>query len=317
MELYSLLSLLSDGEFHSGSELGVSLNVSRTSIWKALGQLSDINLEIETVKGKGYRLVNPLDLLSSSEVSEQLSPAQLSSLELNLPFSVDSTNAWLISNSVLGKEFNVCMAEYQTDGKGRRGRSWVSPFGRNIYLSLGFDLSGGVDALSGLSLVVGLAVVKALKKLGVVNPQLKWPNDVLIDGKKIAGILVELQGEATTSWRVITGIGLNVAMNDNEGRDIDQPWARLRDYVDDSRSKIAGVLIAELLEVFTEFKSKGFAGFIDEWSAYDALAGQQVTVNSGAMSGKVLGVDRSGALMLETQSGQELVNAGEVTIRKL
>jgi BirA family transcriptional regulator, biotin operon repressor / biotin---[acetyl-CoA-carboxylase] ligase len=315
MELYSILHLLADGEFHSGSELGVSLGVSRTAIWKAIGQLGSLDLELESVKGKGYRLARPLDLLSKAEMLRLLDEKASAKLAINVLLSAESTNTWLLARDGLKNQYEACFAEHQVNGKGRRGRSWVSPFASNLYLSVAFDLKGGAESLNGLSLVIGLSVVKALGQLGVKGVELKWPNDVWLNGRKLAGILVELHGEATTSWRVVVGVGLNVGMRAEEAKLIDQPWASLSEVSDLNKTCVAASLLNSLVSDLEIFKENGFGFFLERWAKYDALSDKDVEVNAGAMSGIARGVDRTGALLLETQRGLEVVNAGEVSVR--
>jgi len=316
MELQSLLSLLADGKFHSGSELGRELGVSRTAIWKALSRFSELSLDVETVKGKGYRINGGLDLLCLGEIQSLIKGDSASLCDLYVLLSVDSTNSWLQTKTDLVKPYSFCLAEMQLSGRGRRGREWVSPFGKNIYLSVRFDLQGGIDALNGLSLVIGIAIIRSLKSLGLDSCSLKWPNDVLVEGKKIAGILVELQGEPTTGWQVTAGLGLNVLMTQEEGRSIDQEWAASRDYIGGTRNQIVSVLMKDIVTVIEEFKSKGFAAYTKEWAEYDGLHGCNVVVLPGGCTGVASGIDHAGALLINTGDGMTVVNAGEVSIRK-
>ena len=316
MELHSLLSLLADGQYHSGSDLGVRLGVSRTAVWKVINNLSDIHIDVLSVKGKGYCIEGGLDLLSADGIYEFLPLALKKLCDLHLLLAVDSTNTWVMDNRKVSKPYTFCLAELQKEGKGRRGRQWVSPFGKNICLSVGFDLPGGVEVLSGLSLVIGISVIRALNMLGVSSAKLKWPNDILIDGQKVAGILVELQGEATTGWRVTAGIGLNVAMNRSEGEGIDQPWVSLSKYVDFSRDFIASALIESVVNVLEVYRREGFSVFVEEWQSSDLLRGKYVQISASEIAGIALGVDASGALLLDTENGVKSVNAGEVSIQK-
>lgn len=314
MDVRSLVNQLSDGEFHSGSSLGATLGVSRAAIWKALGRLSEFNLDIETVKGKGYRLRGGIDLLHSNKILEEIPLCYQDKININLLLMTESTNTWLMSKAETSKSFEVCLAEMQKGGKGRRGKVWVSPFGKNIYLSIAFDLQGGVEALNGLSLVIGLAVVRVLKSVGLSNAVLKWPNDVWIDSRKAAGILVELQGEATTGWRVVAGIGLNVAMDESDGANIDQPWISVTESVSCKRSQLAGLLIRALVDVLEEYQFKGFECFMSEWEQSDFLKGKHIQMSSG-VSGVAAGINAQGALLVETLDGIECINAGEVSVR--
>ena len=316
MNQQALLSLLADGEFHSGSKLGDLLGVSRTSVWKALGSLSKYNLRVESVKGKGYRLSGGLDLLDASKIIEAIPLDVRNLISLIVFFSLDSTNKYLIDQQNESSTiYSICMAEHQAEGKGRRGKAWVSPFAKNIYLSIGFDLLGGVDSLNGLSLVIGIAVVRALKIAGVENAKLKWPNDIWVDENKISGVLVELKGEATTAWRVTAGIGLNISMSEPEGGAITQPWTCLENFSDVKKNKMTVHLLESLVAVLERFKEKGFSDFESEWLEYDLLYGRHVSLSLGGGSGIACGVDSNGALKVKTEDGILAVNAGEVSVR--
>jgi BirA family biotin operon repressor/biotin-[acetyl-CoA-carboxylase] ligase len=314
MDVRSLVSQLSDGAFHSGSSLGESLGVSRAAIWKALGRLSEFNLDIETIKGRGYRLKGGVDLLSFDEILKEVSIYHQEKINLNLLLSTESTNSWLMSRSLSSKKFEICLSEMQKEGRGRRGKIWVSPFGKNIYLSLAFDLQGGVEALNGLSLVIGLAIIRLLKSLGLSSAVLKWPNDIWIDSRKAAGILVELQGEVTTGWRVVVGIGLNVCMDEADGVSIDQPWVSIAESISCQRSELAGRLLNILIEVLEEYQKEGFECFISEWEESDFLKGKSIQ-GSGGVEGVAMGINAQGALLVETSEGLKCINAGEVSVR--
>lgn len=316
MDARALISLLSDGEFHSGSELGTKLGVSRAAVWKALGRLEEFDLEVESSKGRGYRLKGGIHLLDQSRLTNLLSSQVQNEVSLEVLLSVDSTNQYLI-DSELNYEANyrVVLAEQQTSGRGRRGRTWISPFGKNVYMSVGFDLQGGVEALGGLSLVVGLAVVRAIKECSTADAQLKWPNDVWIEGKKAAGILVELQGEATTGWSIVVGLGVNVEMSDKQAAEIDQPWVALGQYLSCEREVFVARLIDQLVEVLDEFRVKGLNAFIQEWREVDLLHDREVAIVGSDISGKAEGIDESGALLIRTDDGVRAVNAGEVSVR--
>ena len=318
MDINKLLYLLSDGEFHSGSQLGAALGLSRTSIWKALPLLQKLTVVVEAVKGKGYRIPNGLDLLDKNIITSLLLPYINSFLKIEILLSHSSTNDYLVERlkgcNISG--YQVCLAEMQTSGRGRRGRVWVSPFAKNIYLSLAFSLGAGAEQLSGLSLVVGIAVAKALENLGVKGVGLKWPNDVFVGDKKIAGILLDLSGEATTSWNVICGIGLNVAMSKKDGSAIDQEWSALNEYIECNRNAITVELLKQLVEVIEEFKYSSFSEFMGRWNSYDVLHGKEVVILPGNRAGRCLGVNALGALIVN--DGQDhVVSAGEVSVRKL
>lgn len=318
MDIHSLLKLLSDGQYHSGSELGASLGVTRAAVWKALKRLTQFNLEIKSDKNRGYQLVGGLELLDCDAIEELLPEKTKSSISLTLALKVDSTNLRLLEindNGGRQNRYSVSMAEMQTAGRGRRGQPWISPFGKNIYLSIGFNLPGGVEVLNGLSLVVGIAVIRMLRSQGIEGAKLKWPNDIWIGSKKLGGILVELKGEATTDWYVVAGIGLNVRMTELDGRNIDQLWTSICEHHECSRNRLAAGLIENLVEVLCLFKEQGFDGFMGEWSQYDLLKGRQVKLSAGNIEGVATGIDSKGALLVDTGDEQLTVNAGEVSVR--
>ena len=310
----SLISLLADGQFHSGSALGSALGVSRTAVWKALAVLPEYGLELETVKGKGYRLSCPVQLLDQGVILHGIEPSIRNRLSLTLLSVVGSTNSELMR---LGEanEFSVLLAEMQTSGRGRRGREWVSPFGKNVYLSMAFGLPGGPEVLAGLSLVVGLSLAKVLSGHTSKSLKLKWPNDVMIDGRKLAGVLVELRGEATTAWSVVLGVGLNYDMTEDSAKGIDQPWASLRNFSSVGRNELIAELIQQLVVDLDQFRHSGFSGFRARWNDLDFFAGEQVGVVGQGIVGRSLGVDALGNLVIDTVSGKQTVNAGEVSVR--
>ena len=238
----------------------------------------------------------------------------MSLININLLLSTESTNSWLMEKKPPSKKYEICISEMQNGGKGRRGKIWVSPFGKNIYLSVAFDLQGGVEALSGLSLVIGLAVIRVLKGLGLTGAVLKWPNDIWIDSRKAAGVLVELQGEATTGWRVVAGVGLNVSMSEREGGGIDQPWISIAENISCSRSGLAGMMTNTLVEVLDEYQMYGFESFMSEWEESDFLKGKSVR-SSGGVDGIAAGINAQGALLVKTSEGVSCINAGEVSVR--
>lgn len=314
--LNQLLNLLADGQFHSGEELGERLGVSRAAVWKQLKKLDELDIPYSSVKGKGYRLHDEIELLQPEQIRMQLSQ-RLDILEVLL--DVDSTNSYLFQKASdhMGKRYAV-MAEKQAAGRGRRGRQWVSPFGKNIYLSLLVSFSGGIAALEGLSLVTAIAVERALVKLGIDGIGLKWPNDVYADGKKLAGILLEVTGEYNSHCQVVIGVGLNLSLSDKDAEDIGQPWAALKTIRPElSRNQVAAVLLDELLQAVDEFQKQGFAPYQQYWSERDIFHHQEVVILGGAEEkrGVVKGVNRKGELMLHSDKGMEVVMAGEISVR--
>lgn len=316
--LKKLLLHLADGQFHSGEALGEAMGVSRAAVWKQLKKLEELEVPFSSVKGKGYRLHDPIELLDEADIRSAVSQ-RLDCLELLL--EVNSTNTYLFERASdhMGKRYAV-LAEKQSKGRGRRGRQWISPFGRNIYLSLLVSFSGGMSALEGLSLTVGIAVEKALSRLGIDGVGLKWPNDVYADGRKLAGILLEVTGEYNSHCQVVIGVGLNLSMSESEARDIDQPWVDLKSLKPDlSRNQVAGVLLDELLSSVDTFQREGFAPLQEYWSQKDIYHNKEVIISSPTqqISGIVKGVNRKGELMLRTERGMEIISAGELSVRPI
>lgn len=314
--LNQILNILSDGQFHSGEELGERLGVSRAAVWKHLKKLDDLEIPYSSVKGKGYRLQDAIELLHEDQIRAALSQ-RLDILDLLL--DVDSTNTYLFKRAGdhMGKRYAV-LAEKQVAGRGRRGRQWVSPFGKNIYLSLLASFSGGISSLEGLSLMTAIAVERALVRLGIDGAGLKWPNDVYAGGKKLAGILLEVTGEYSSHCQVVIGIGLNLSLSEEDARDIEQPWAELRSLKPDlSRNEVAGVLLDELLQAVDSFQKEGFAPWQQYWSERDIFHHKEVRIIGGHHErlGVVKGVNRKGELLLQTERGMETINAGEISVR--
>lgn len=323
MSQIDLIKLLSDGEFHAGSEVGEILGVTRAAIWKQVQKLQDFGLEVESIRGKGYRLKQPLNLLDAKEIKSQMqrSPHLLSALETH--DLVSSTNDLIlnIADSKEAQSGHVCLAEYQEAGRGRRGRQWVSPFASNIYLSMLWRFAGGAAALEGLSLAVGLAVVKGLKEMGVSEAHLKWPNDILVSGKKICGVLIEMTGDASGSCSVVIGIGINVQMPKEATAQIDQPWTDIssslgRELVD--RNEITARILDHVLELTHSFSQHGFGPLYEEWNSHDGYHGESIKLIMGdtEIYGIGRGVGPDGGIKIETPDGKvEVYKGGEISLR--
>ncbi|UTA47439.1 bifunctional biotin--[acetyl-CoA-carboxylase] ligase/biotin operon repressor BirA [Simiduia sp. 21SJ11W-1] len=317
--LGSLLVALADGEFHSGEVLGTLLGVSRAAVWKQLQKLEAFGLAVESVKGRGYRLATPLDLLAEPAIRAAMSEAARKQVTLDLALQIDSTNAYAMRAAAQGQVHGLAvLVEQQSAGRGRRGRQWVSPFGANIYLSLVWRFAGGAASLSGLSLAVGVACARALTALGLPGVGLKWPNDLLVNGHKLGGILLEMTGDPAGECQVVIGIGINVGMGRQQAAGIDQPWTSVQAQgVQVPRSRLAAELLSQLVQVLAEFSIKGFAGLRAEWAALDVYKDAPVTLLSVSQSvaGVARGVDDGGALLLETEGGIQAFHGGEVSVR--
>ena len=319
--LAALLTLLSDGQFHSGEELGRMLGVSRAAVWKSLKRLEDDGYPLQRIRGKGYRAPMGASLLNLTDIQRALPLSLIKAVHWQLLDSVDSTNAQLMKHLASSHEpaVRVCLAEQQTSGKGRRGREWISPYAQNIYLSMAVPFFDGAQKLEGLSLLVGLVLVETLESFGFQGVSLKWPNDLLLNGRKLAGILVELAGDLTADCVAVIGVGVNVLM-DASRPDIDQAWTSLllaRQPVSLDRNAIVGELIRRLWDAIVIFRETGFASFRESWEQRHAWQGQSVRVQTAgaAWAGKAMGVDERGALRLETEEGELLLHGGEVSLR--
>jgi BirA family biotin operon repressor/biotin-[acetyl-CoA-carboxylase] ligase len=315
--MLTLLKLLEDGKFHSGQALGEALGVSRTSVWKQLQQLeSELNIGVHKVRGRGYRLESPISLLNADEISA--AGGRVSAWPVVVYDSIGSTNAaamkLIAENSP--PPF-VVLAERQTAGRGRRGRRWASPFGENIYYSLALRIDGGMRQLEGMSLLIGLAVLKTLREMGVQSAGLKWPNDVLVGRRKIAGILLELVGDPADVCHVVIGVGINVNMRATE--EVDQLWTSLRLETGAlaSRNELAGKLTSNIEEYLSVHQASGFEVFRSEWEKNHLWQGSAVSLLAGtqAVDGVVLGIDSQGALRLQVGSEEKVFSGGELSLR--
>jgi BirA family biotin operon repressor/biotin-[acetyl-CoA-carboxylase] ligase len=318
-----LIHTLADGAFHSGEQLGRLLGITRAGVWKRLQQLKlDFGLEIDAVKGRGYRLREPLDLFSTVEVLEYIPDnEQFGINNLHLHTVLDSTNTWLMQRGAEGEPSGaVCLTEYQQAGRGRHGRQWISPFGHNVYLSMLWRFEMAPMQVAGLSLAAAVGVLRTLQEFNCMGAGLKWPNDILWEGKKLAGLLLEVSGEAGGPSQVVIGVGLNTWLGNN-GEEIDQPWIDLSSIPNvqpHNRSQLAARLIIELRRVVRDYTSGGLGCFLDEWHQNDLMIGRQVEIRSVSQShfGEHLGIDLSGALRLLINGEQRLFHAGEVSLRQ-
>lgn len=321
MDMKPLIEILADGEFHSGEGLGERLGVTRAAVWKRLQSLLTLGIPIETSRGRGYRLQGGrLDLLNREQILQGVgTPAT----ELLGAFScfdeIESTNSFLLTQ---GGHGDVCVAERQTAGRGRRGRQWFSPYGRNIYFSVRWHFDQGVAALEGLSLAVGVLLAETLAQVGLKKVELKWPNDLLYEGRKLGGVLVEVGGDLTGECVVVIGIGLNVSMSDVISPDdetlISQPWIDLKQLgVDCSRNMLCSSIISSLLPALQIFPREGFIAYRARWENRCAFLGQKISVHVPACvrHGILLGVDQQGGLRVMVDGGEVTFAGGEISLR--
>jgi BirA family biotin operon repressor/biotin-[acetyl-CoA-carboxylase] ligase len=316
-----LLNRLSDGEFHSGSALGAALGISRMGVWKHLQALRALGIELETVRGKGYRLPAACELLDRDTIRAHAGPACARLGPVEVLMETGSTNNRLRELAQNGAcSGSVCLAELQHQGRGRHGRSWVSPFAANLYLSLLWRSTLGAAALGGLSLVAGIAVLRCLQSFGVTGPGLKWPNDVLAGDAKLAGILIDVVGESAGPCAVVIGVGINVDMQGRTAHAIDQAWTdlySLTDRRDISRNRLAARLLDCLLPALETFESDGMQPFMAEWDRHDLVSGRRIDLRlpNGVVRGTACGIDAGGALLVDTSGGRRRFTSGEVSVR--
>jgi len=311
-----LLQRLGDGRFHSGEGLARELGVTRAAVWKQVRAARAAGLEVQAVPGRGYRLAGGLELLDAGSIRAGLAET-LSEMPLFVLPVVDSTSRWLAAR---GDGPCACLAEMQTAGRGRRGRNWSSPFGSNIYLSLLWRMESGPPALGGLSLAVAVAAARALEALGVSAVGIKWPNDLFFDGRKLAGVLVEVSGESSGPSRVIVGLGLNVRMPPVARAGVDQPLAELDELPGGGgvgRNDLAAALIRELERARVSFDESGFTSFAADYERLDVMRGRRVRVLEGGrqFDGRAEGVDDNGQLLVRGLEGLKRFSGGEVSLR--
>lgn len=316
--MLALLTLLQDGRFHSGEALGAALGVSRSAVWKQLQALqSELSLPVHKVRGRGYRLETPLQLLNADWLNSQVGAPQWTACVLQ---SVDSTNAEALRrmSQAQSMPFYV-IAERQTNGRGRRGRSWLSPFGENLYYSLVVRVEGGMRQLEGMSLAIGLALLQVIRAFGVSEAGLKWPNDVLVADRKLAGILLEISGDPADVCHVVIGIGLNVNMLAAEQGAIGQPWTSMRAELGHllNRNELVNELNRQLSRYLEIQLRDGFSALQDEWQASHLWQGRQVALTAGGepIVGEVAGVDCSGAIRLRVNGAERSFSGGELSLR--
>ncbi|MGL5653450.1 MAG: bifunctional biotin--[acetyl-CoA-carboxylase] ligase/biotin operon repressor BirA, partial [Vibrio sp.] len=265
-------------------------------------------------QGKGYQLAQPMRLLDQAVLQSQVTnPVELHPI-------IDSTNQYLLDHVNTLASGTVCLAEYQACGRGRRGRHWFSPFGANLYLSMYWRLDAGMAAAMGLSLVVGVAIVEALEAMGVNGVKLKWPNDLYYHDKKLAGILVEMSGQAGAAAHLVIGMGINLAMPDKQDN-IDQPWISLAEvtgWESIDRNALAINLINALDRTLRQYEVSGMQNVVERWNRWDNFIGRPVKllIGTNEILGIERGIDAHGGVLLETPEGLKSFIGGEISLRK-
>lgn len=317
-----VLAHLASGAGGSGRVLAAELGVTRAAVWKQIERLRALGLSIRAEAGRGYALDQPFEALDAKRIEAALSPTDRARVgAIDVFWQTDSTNSALARSVADGATMpRACLAEIQTHGRGRRGRRWRMPLGGGVALSYLRAFDAGMASLAGLSLVAGIAVVRALGDIGIAGAKLKWPNDIVAADRKLGGILVELGGDALGPCHAIVGIGLNVRIDDAHGAAIDQPWTDLSRFAGGnapSRNVLAGRVLSRLAETLHAFETNGFAAFADEYAAHDALREREIDVTRGNDRWHAIarGVTTRGALRARLDGVEIELDSAEVSVR--
>lgn len=316
---FALLGELSHERFVSGADLAARHGVSRSAVSDALKEASASGVEIFSLTRKGYRLAAPLELLDIDRIRAELG-TQSRRIDVQLLQSIPSTNTELLKRAGEGAASGTCLAaEIQTAGRGRRGRVWQSALGRSLTFSLLWRFDRGVAQMSGLSLVVGLAIARALSGLGAIGVKVKWPNDIVVGPRKLAGILIETQGDMLGPTAAVIGVGVNIRLADGLRNAIDQPVTDMESLVPFvSRNRVLARLLAELVPLLDAFNAQGFAPMRDEWRGYHALQGLAIDVKEAGRADYaaiVQDVAADGSLVVRVGSETLSLNSAEISVR--
>jgi BirA family transcriptional regulator, biotin operon repressor / biotin---[acetyl-CoA-carboxylase] ligase len=321
-----LLAMLATGEFYSGERLAKRLRISRGGVWKLIRTLQAMGIDVESVPRQGYHLLRAVDLLDRNAILAEIAPEMHALIDpLEVLLTVDSTNRYVAEHAANPPgTTHVCVAELQNAGRGRRGRSWVAPFGCGLCMSMGWQFVEAPPTFSALSLGVGVAAVRALRRLGVDGVGLKWPNDLIWQQRKLGGILIEMRGESAGPAQVVIGIGINMRMPGPVRLMLAEQQAVLVSDVHEitrdrtpTRNAVVAMLAEEVTKMLQTFGEHGFEPFANEWHRLDTLADAPVRVISGAETtfGRARGVDLDGTLLVDVDGELRRFASGEVSLR--
>ncbi|MCS5709408.1 biotin--[acetyl-CoA-carboxylase] ligase [Candidatus Berkiella cookevillensis] len=321
---FEIIERLKDAKFHSGVELAKDLRVGRTTVWKAIRYLRSLGVSIDAVRSRGYKLTQPLELLDKDKILSELSDlVQKQIYQFDVLPAVASTNDYLLSQIAYGqKPFSICLSESQTQGKGRQGKVWQSPFGRNLYLSV-YGCFNAVQNISGFSLSIATTILNTIEGFCTLPEGLgiKWPNDLMYGSAKIGGILIETQSnpaqQAEGIIHVVIGIGLNFDMEGFEPAD--KQWTDLKSVLGQvlGRNLFAGKLINKLLTDFVLFDQFGFDHFYSQWERFDLLKDKQIEISTpfSKEQGQYRGINKRGELLVEVAGALKALTYGNVSIK--
>lgn len=309
----ALLAVLADGAFHSGEQIGVKLGISRAAISQQIKSLRLLGLEIFSVTGKGYRLNTPLQLLNRESIQQHLNDVPVYTCAV-----IDSTNQYMMAQLDRWQKGECLLAETQTAGRGRRGRQWHSPFGSQFIMSMYWRLDDGPSAAMGLSLAIGVAVIQALESVGYRDLSLKWPNDIYMARRKLAGILVEMSAAVGGICHLVIGVGVNLNLPDAVIAQLDQPCAHLAEQpVVVDRNQLSATIIRALRNALALFEKQGLTAFLMDWNRLDIFMQQpvQVLLGSQVIHGIYCGIDGQGNMLLQDLEGMHKFVGGEISLR--
>jgi len=316
-----LLEIISSGEVHSGEELATKLNVSRAAVWKSIRYLKTLGLKIKAIRGKGYCLDKKFEFLSPQDIRKMMSKrSKKSCQDIDIFFQIKSTNLHLLNrlshNSIHG--FTI-FAEYQSEGRGRRNKKWISPIGSGVCFSIGWHFEVMPISLELLSLYMGVAVARSLDSIGIENVGLKWPNDIIVGERKIGGILLDIKGESTGPLNIVIGIGINYELPKHPPLNIDQPVTDICSTTGErfSRNMISAILLSNIFEILYDLELGKNLNLINEWRKYDCYLGRKAALilPNQKIIGVLKGVDDQGSLLMLVDGELSSYRSGEVSLR--
>jgi BirA family biotin operon repressor/biotin-[acetyl-CoA-carboxylase] ligase len=322
----ALVALLQDGELHSGTVLAKQLGITRAAVWKLAGELRGLGVEIDSVARRGYRLSHPVELLDLGRIRDEALRLGLALPEdIELEFVLDSTSDRLHrAPPPPADRPRLVFAEIQRAGRGRRGRSWIAPFGSGLTFSMGWTFTETPAGLSSLSLAIGAALVRCLRDWGADQAMLKWPNDLLVFGRKLGGLLIQLRAESGAGASAVIGLGINLQLSESARAGIEGPGVLPVADLSEAlvgplpgRNALAASLASAMLDALQRFASSGFEPFFEDWRSFDALRDAAVTLVQGedCIDGMARGADRDGALLLQVGERTERFYSGDVSLR--
>jgi len=318
----AILNTLNNSGFISGQLLAEQLGISRAAVSKHIQSLQEMGLDIFKVNGKGYRLNNAVSLLNESVIADYYQALGANTAQIEVQPIIDSTNSELMRRITAKQTVDsgtVIVAEMQQAGRGRRGRVWQSPFGANLYYSYYWRLDDGLQAAMGMSVAVGLAVYDTLKALYQLEIELKWPNDIYLNKEKLAGVLVELDGQPQGPCQLVIGIGINLQMPESASQHIDQAWTDLSQHTSQlDKNKLVAHLTNHLEQRLTQYSETGLVEMYQQWNTLDAFAGQCVELNTGHRSWRGIceGIDMQGGIRIRQDGEAKSYYGGEISLRK-